>query len=178
MAHPARHWMAAAVDVRADTAKFAIQGPGITGIHTLQADRTIEIRVTNPATRTATVTVTVTPDFDGTDPRAKTRSGQQVTLGPRSTETFTFRPPHPDSIQSVRLDSDQPIIPGGDVQTFRTWNPSTTATLWEVTPLVWFDVSDSTPVTPGTSIPTTGTGTGGDAAAQPRASRLNRNGDR
>ncbi|TFV98924.1 hypothetical protein [Orlajensenia leifsoniae] len=176
MARPARHWVAAAVDVRTDTAKFAIQGASITGIHVLHADRTIEIRVTNPATRTATVTVTVRPDFDGADPRQKPRTGQQVRLGPRDTKTLTFRSPHPDSIQSVQLDSDQPIIPGGDVQTFRTWNPSTTATLWEVTPLVWYEVSDGPPAIPGES--TTGTGTGADATAQPRASRLNPNGDR
>ncbi|KQQ95450.1 hypothetical protein ASF62_02680 [Leifsonia sp. Leaf325] len=163
--------MAAAVDVRTDTAKFAVQGPSITGIHVLHADRAIEIRVTNPATRTTTVTVTVRPDFDGTDPHQKTRTGQQVKLGPRETKTLTFRSPHPDSIQSVQLDSDQPVIPGGDVQTFRTWNPSTTATLWEVTPLVWYEVSDGTPAKPGE--PSSATGTGGDIAAQPRASLLN-----
>jgi hypothetical protein len=139
MPGPGRHWIAGAVAIHNAQVTYNFNGTLI-AIVTEREIRRLIIRATNPQEQRTTVRLALQPETP-IPGGAYTVSAVSLGIGPQQTGEFFVKPIADRVVLSVRLDSDDPIIPGGEVLGERTWNFRAGPEpffLADSQPLVWY----------------------------------------
>lgn len=123
MPSPGKHWIAGAVHLRRDDVRYNVRGETVTATVVELQTRVLVVMATNPAARRTTVRLELRPDFPE-GPRSPLRvSSRSLVLEAQQTAAMTITPTTQQGVLlSVRLHSDQPFVPSGEVVTERTWD--------------------------------------------------------
>ena len=118
MPSPGMNWIAGAVRIESREESIDVPKDHVTAMVTAVETRTVVVLATNPGDETATVRLELQPDPVG--PHGVKVSARSLVLHAQESAEITIET-QGSVLLSVRLHSDLPVVPGGELLCRRTW---------------------------------------------------------